>query len=137
MTKCRVFCAQYCSINDINKTQIFLLVDPNTRWLREPISSKVYMPDVHGGFNLPHSELSYGSILHVEGNNCVTSVSNSAGRRNGSGNTLTSVGGPSCHLSSTFQSIIPKRSNLSATRYSLKVYSQSYNEQGRKWKGNI
>ena len=68
---------------------------------------QVYIPDVHGGFNLPYSELSYGSILHVEGDDCVTSASNTTGCSNGSGNTFTSVGGPSRHLSSTFQSIIP------------------------------
>ena len=87
------------------------------------------MPDVHGGFNLPYSELSYGSILHVEGDDCVTSASNSAGSSNGSGNTLSSVVGSSRQLSSTFQSIIPKRSNLS-TRYSLKVVKATMNRGG-------
>ena len=60
----------------------------------------------------------------------MTSASNTAGSSNGSGNTFTSVGGPSRHLSSTFQSIIPKRSNLSATRYSLKVVKATMNRGG-------
>ena len=74
------------------------------------------MPDANGNFNLSPGEISYGTILHVEGSDC----SNSSSSSGSSSNTLSSVQSRQASPS-TFQSIIPvKRCNLS-TRYSLKV----------------
>ena len=41
------------------------------------ISSRAYMPDANGEFNLPQNEIPYGTILHVEESDHSTMASGS------------------------------------------------------------
>ena len=102
---------------------ISLKVDPSSVWLRDAISSRAYMPDSNGTFNLPHNELSYGTVLQVEGSdysNTNSGGGSSTSSSSSSNTTISSISVPG-RQSSPFQSVIPsKRCNLSS-RYSLKV----------------
>ena len=79
------------------------------------------MPDSIGNFNLPYAELTYSTVLCVEGAENSSNASSSNASSSNSMTTLSSVPGRQSSSSTPFQSIIPVRKYNSSARYSLKV----------------